>query len=86
MSGKRPILSMLMTTAGLTFWISAPTAGSKRTFQTSPLLGLAINSPDGRYMVGHSADALRLMLLDLTTHKAVELANAAAFDEGWPEW
>ena len=43
-------------------------------------------SPDGLYVVGHSADALRLMLLDLTTHKAVALANAAAFDEGWPEW
>src|SRR5438105_5435471 len=39
--GNRPTLSMLMTTAGLTFWISAPTAGSKRTFQTSPLWALA---------------------------------------------
>ncbi|MGH9431199.1 MAG: protein kinase domain-containing protein [Terriglobia bacterium] len=40
-------------------------------------------SPDGRYVVCLSADASRLVLLDLTTHKTVELAKGYA---GWPEW
>jgi hypothetical protein len=38
-NGKRLIVSMLMTTAGRTFWISAPMAGSKSTSQISPRFG-----------------------------------------------
>jgi eukaryotic-like serine/threonine-protein kinase len=41
-------------------------------------------SPDGRYVVSLNRDSSRLMLLDLTTHKAVELAKGAI--AGWPEW
>src|SRR3982750_354239 len=37
--GRRPIASMLITTAGRIFWISAPTAGSKSISQISPRLG-----------------------------------------------
>ena len=35
-----PSVPMLMTAAGQTFWISAPTAGSKSTSQISPRLGI----------------------------------------------
>src|SRR5438128_7956862 len=38
-SSSRPTVSMLMTTAGRTFLISAPTEGSKSTSQISPRLG-----------------------------------------------
>ena len=37
--GSRPTASELMTTAGRVLRISAPTVGSKLTFQTSPRLG-----------------------------------------------
>src|SRR5262245_38099716 len=39
-NGSRPIESRLITRAGRTFWISAPTDGSKSTSQTSPRLGV----------------------------------------------
>ncbi len=38
-NGSRPTDSMLTTTAGLVFWISAPTDGSKQMSQISPRLG-----------------------------------------------
>jgi Tol biopolymer transport system component len=41
-------------------------------------------SPDGRYVAGLSADNQRLMLFDLTTHKAAELAKGTS--ASWPEW
>jgi len=40
-------------------------------------------SPDGRYAVCLSADASRLLLFDLSTHKTVELAKGYI---SWPEW
>ncbi len=40
LSGSRPIVSSLITRAGLVFPISAPCGGSKLTFQTSPLFGI----------------------------------------------
>jgi Tol biopolymer transport system component/DNA-binding winged helix-turn-helix (wHTH) protein len=41
-------------------------------------------SPDGRYVVTQSEEGSRLMVLDLTTHKTVQLASAD--QAGWPEW
>jgi Tol biopolymer transport system component/DNA-binding winged helix-turn-helix (wHTH) protein len=41
-------------------------------------------SPDGHYVVAQSEEGSRLMLLDLTTHKTVQLASAD--QAGWPEW
>lgn len=41
-------------------------------------------SPDGRYVVAQSEEGSRLILLDLTTHKTVQLASADQV--GWPEW
>jgi len=41
-------------------------------------------SPDGRYVVSLNRDSNRLMLLDLTTHRAAELASGNFV--GWPEW
>jgi Tol biopolymer transport system component len=41
-------------------------------------------SPDGRYVATLYQDNQRLMLFDLTTHEAVELASG--YSVGWPEW
>jgi serine/threonine protein kinase/Tol biopolymer transport system component len=41
-------------------------------------------SPDGKYVAGIYADNRRLMLFDLTTHKAVELVRGTGVS--WPEW
>jgi Tol biopolymer transport system component len=41
-------------------------------------------SPDGRYVAAVHQDWLRLMLLDLTNHKTVELAKGRLL--GWQEW
>jgi hypothetical protein len=38
--GSLPTASELMTTAGRSFWISAPTVGSKLMRQTSPRRGV----------------------------------------------
>ena len=44
--GSRPTASELMTTAGRTLRISAPTVGSKLTFHTSPRLGVELGIVD----------------------------------------
>ncbi len=41
-------------------------------------------SPDGHYVVAQSEEGSRLMLLDLTAHRSLQLANGDLI--GWPEW